>query len=69
MLGKWWLGSRGTNPRPWDPWLWNELDPCANLLDLANMIKWAAQGQHVRLEFVPDSVAGIPDERPGEYAA
>lgn len=62
MVGKWWLGSRGTNPRSWDQWSWTRLDDASDhgpSLDvLAKMAKWAAMGQHVRLEFVPDNVVG-----------
>lgn len=61
MLGKWWLGTRGTNPRPWDEWSWTELQGDVELLTLQRLSALAAMGQHVRLEFVPDSVAGTPD--------
>lgn len=63
MSGKWWMGTRGSNPKPWDEWHWTELDlPVPTLVDMANMIKWARMGQHVRLEFVPDSVIDPEDK-------
>lgn len=63
MAGKWFLGSRGTNPRLWDKWSWTELESYGtgntpSLGDLANLVKWAQQGQHVRLEFLPDGAYG-----------
>lgn len=61
MSGKWWMGTRGSNPKPWDEWRWTELEAYGSastpsLGDLANLIKWGQMGQHVRLEYVPDGV-------------
>lgn len=63
MAGKWWMGTRGSNPRPWGEWHWKELEAYGpanspSLGDLAQLLKWAEMGQHVRLEFVPDNVVG-----------
>jgi hypothetical protein len=56
MSGKWYLGTRGSDPKPWDPWQWRELGPEGTLAALIDMGQWAKMGQHVRLEFLPDSV-------------
>lgn len=56
MNGKWYVGSRGTNAKPWAPWSWTALVGSPSLGTLGRVAAWAAQGQHVRLEFVPDGV-------------
>lgn len=49
------LLSRGTKPRAYDPWQEHEQaegDTFETLL--SNFLVWKKQGQHVRLEWVPD---------------
>ena len=70
MSGKWFLGSRGTRPRLWDKWSWTELESygtanCPSMDTLISLLKRAGQGQHVRLEYVPDGTYLPPaDESP-----
>jgi hypothetical protein len=69
MAGEWWLGTRGGRPRLWDKWTWIQLetygpDSVPGIGDLVKMLRWAEQGQHVKLEFVPDGTYRPTDGPP-----
>lgn len=55
MNGRWVISGRGTHPKPWTTWT---REPESEQFDqmLKNFLTWASQGQHVRLEFIPDGV-------------
>jgi len=60
-MGLWYIASRGTDPKPSDRWTWHHLEDGVTLKVLAKLEKWAAMGQHVKIEFISVGV-GIPDE-------
>lgn len=52
--GKWWIGSRGTDPKPWTQWSYGHEPEPSFEIALKSFLTWQAQGQHVKLEWVPD---------------
>lgn len=58
--GKWAIWSRGTNPDPWTRWVEVTGDVGNTSFDavLAMFLLWRSQGQHVRLEWMPEGSYG-----------
>jgi hypothetical protein len=57
--GQWALWTRGTNPRTYDPWI-EATDGRGDNFGalLIDFMDWQRHGQHVRLEWVPNSAFG-----------
>lgn len=62
--GKWALWTRGTNPLPYTPWL-EATDGRTDMGELlTDFLDWQRSGQHVRLEWVPESAYGaLPNDQ------
>jgi hypothetical protein len=54
--GRWWLASRGSSPKSWDQFKWEDAPEPDFETAMTKLVQWREQGQHVRLEWIPDGV-------------
>lgn len=58
-LGTWGLWSKGTNPKRYDQWSEEDTSSMEFAEILSSFLKWKDEGQHVRLEWIPDGTYGL----------